>query len=62
MRGQLLLVGNDFVYGGGVQLYAACYDCVVAENKFRHFGFSNCECHDAESSYIIVGILMLQPV
>ena len=41
MRGQLLLVGNDFVYGGGVQLYAACYDCVVAENHFREFGLSN---------------------
>ena len=32
MRGQLLLVGNDFVYGGGMQLYAACYDCVVGES------------------------------
>ena len=41
MRGQIMLVGNDFVYGGGAQLYAACYDCIVAENHFQEFGLSN---------------------
>jgi hypothetical protein len=41
MRGQLLIVGNNFVKGGSTQLYAACYDCVVAENHFEDFGFSN---------------------
>jgi hypothetical protein len=40
-RGQILVVGNDFVHGGSMQLYAACYDCLVAENTFRKFGFSN---------------------
>ena len=40
-RGQILIVGNDFQKGGGVQLYAACYDCTVAQNTFRAFGFSN---------------------
>eukprot|EP00040_Diaphanoeca_grandis_P035013 m.219104 g.219104 ORF g.219104 m.219104 type:complete len:860 (-) comp33288_c4_seq1:71-2650(-) len=40
-RGQILIVGGDFVAGGTMQLYAACYDCVVAENKFRDFGFTN---------------------
>ena len=38
-RGQLLLVRNHFVSGGTVQLYAACYDCIVAENEFEEFGF-----------------------
>lgn len=41
MRGQLLVVGNHFVKGGSMQLYAACYDCVVAENRFDDFGFAN---------------------
>ena len=40
-RGQLIILGNAFLKGGGMQLYAACYDCVVAENEFREFGFSN---------------------
>jgi hypothetical protein len=42
-RGQILIVGNHFVFGGGAQMYAACYDCAIAENRFDHFGFSNCE-------------------
>lgn len=41
MRGQVSIVGNHFVKGGGVQLYAACYDCLVAENRFDAFGFAN---------------------
>ena len=41
MRGELLVVGNQFIKGGAMQLYAACYDCVVAENRFEQFGFSN---------------------
>ena len=41
MRGQIMVVGNDFVYGGAMQFYAACLDCVVAENIFRSFGFVN---------------------
>lgn len=36
-----MIVGGDFVSGGDMQLYAACYDCVVAQNKFRKFGFTN---------------------
>ena len=43
MRGQISIVGNTFVKGGDVQLYAACYDCLVAENTFGQFGFTNCE-------------------
>ena len=41
MRGQVSVVGNHFVKGGAMQLYAACYDCVVAHNRFDEFGFSN---------------------
>ena len=41
MRGQISIVGNTFAKGGGVQLYAACYDCLVAENTFGQFGFTN---------------------
>ena len=43
-RGQLLLVGNYFALGYGgrsTQLYAACYDCVVAQNTYGSFFFSN---------------------
>ena len=29
MRGQLLIVGNKFVYGGGLQLYAACCEVTL---------------------------------
>jgi hypothetical protein len=41
MRGQIMIIGNDFVFGGAMQLYANCLDCVVAENTFRSFGFTN---------------------
>jgi hypothetical protein len=40
-RGQIMIVGGHFQAGGTMQLYAACYDCVVAENTFGEFGFSN---------------------
>lgn len=41
MRGQILVVGNDFVFGGAMQFYSNCLDCVVAENIFGSFGFVN---------------------
>lgn len=40
-RGQIMLVGNLFQKGGNVQLYAACYDCTVAQNVFAQFGFTS---------------------
>ena len=41
MRGQIMVVGNDFVFGNAMQFYSNCLDCVVAENVFRSFGFVN---------------------
>jgi hypothetical protein len=41
MRGQIMVVGNDFVFGGAMQFYSNCLDCVVAENIFQSFGFVN---------------------
>ena len=40
-RGQILIVGNSMEKGGTMQLYAACYTCIVAENVFGSFGFTN---------------------
>ena len=48
VKARLLLVGNTFVDAAAVQLYGACYDCIVASNQFTRSGVASRGNYDQE--------------